>query len=276
MTVVYGLLRYLGILWAATIIVYSLEIPLGSRVSLWLCTVLEVCECLVVFSLQGMIALRVYLFFTGIWRKRGVTLAVFGSGFLVPQTLNILASMMYVAASAGQTEDNVILGVEYCGDAFTLDALWKTTATVMFPLANFSLIAFELGMCVSAMYYAWTRLRSVLGPGRQRLRSSIVSVLVRDNLFYFLANVLLLFILVLQQVPSIQASIIWNNTSVVLQYLVYAMLGPWIILNLRKTQEELTKSETTSIHDWQMTTVDAISASFWPEPIGTIANSGVP
>jgi len=258
-----------------TILVYSLEIPLGSRTCLWLCAVLEVCECLVVFSLQGMIALRVYLLFAGVWRKRGVASVVFGIGFFVPQTMNILSSMMYVAASAGQTEDNVILGVEYCGDLFTLDALGKKTAIVMFPLANFSLIAFELGICASAMYYAWARLRSVLGPDRQSLRSSIVSILLRDNLFYFVANFLLLFILVLQQVPSIQASIIWNNTSVAFQYLVYAMLGPWIILNLRRTQERMTQSESTFVHN-QMTTVDAISAAFWPEPIGTSASSGIP
>ncbi|EIW76389.1 hypothetical protein CONPUDRAFT_76742 [Coniophora puteana RWD-64-598 SS2] len=154
---------------------------------LWLCVIVEVCETVIVFLLQGMIALRVHLLLLGVLSKGTFPLVLFATGFTISQFFNIIGTMLYIASSVGHTADNDILGIEYCGDAFNADGLGELTGTIFFPLANYSMIAFEVILGLSAMYYVASQIREGNWRDRKNLQGTVVSVLVRDNLFYFLA-----------------------------------------------------------------------------------------
>jgi len=227
----------------------------------WLCLILEVSETIVVFLLQGMMALRVYLLLIGVTRKRIFASVFLATGFVVVQAISIIANMLYVAASAGYMWDINVLGIEYCNDFFASNPqLGQLTLNILLRMSYGALLAFEVILGLALLYYGAKRLEAGSWRQPRRVLGSVASIMLKDNFLYFIANVFLFVILIISQAPTLQKSIVCNNLSVVLQYFLFTTIGPRAIFNLRK-------EHNTGIgerYDIEMTSLQFVSATLRP------------
>ncbi|EIW76390.1 hypothetical protein CONPUDRAFT_84975 [Coniophora puteana RWD-64-598 SS2] len=95
------------------------------------------------------------------------------------------------------------------------------------------LAAFELILCLFAVHYLIKVSRNHRPGGV--LTNSLVSTLIRDNFLYFILAFFILLITALEEITWIQSSkdLYWT-TYTALRYVFYGIVGPWMMLDLRK------------------------------------------
>jgi len=211
-----------------------------------------------------MMALRVYLLLAGVIRKHILAGIVLCTGFVITQAINVVSSVLYVAASGGYMTDADLLGFQYCNDLFASNPqLGQLTLNILLPMSYAALMTFEIMLGLAVLCYVANRLRA--GPYQWRrprhTLGTMASSILRDNLLYFIANVFLMAIMIISQAPALQKSLACNNISVVLQYLLFAMIGPRAILNLRKQHH----TGIGERYDIEMTSLRFVNATFRPQ-----------
>ncbi|EIW76410.1 hypothetical protein CONPUDRAFT_76756 [Coniophora puteana RWD-64-598 SS2] len=246
-------LRYLGITWAISILLYTLEVPMPAKL-----------HASITESTRGMMALRVYLLLVGVTRMHIWASISLLTGFVVAQGTSIIATVLYVAATAGYISDVDVLGYEYCNDLFALNPhMGQLTLNILLPMSYATMLAYEIMLGLAVLYYGLKRLRTGSYQWRQPRRTLgiMATIMLRDNFLYFIANAFLSAIMIISQAPTLQKSLVCNNISVAIQYLLFTMIGPRAILNLRKQHA----AGIGERYDIEMTSLRFVSVTLVPE-----------
>ncbi|EIW76393.1 hypothetical protein CONPUDRAFT_158419 [Coniophora puteana RWD-64-598 SS2] len=246
--VFYAALRYGGLLWSIIHTLLNIGVTSSSYGAVIICNMLsdtESCECIrcyrlfiveeitlfsLTFLLQGMMSVRVWILL-GMQREVYVVLLV---TFVATQIVAVAMVVMYFVAYAGPT---VLIDEGPVKDCFVRGELPSSWGPWLIPLNNGMLAAYELLLCAFAIYYLvqGTRTRG----SSKFFASNLVFKLVRDNLVYFFLAFFILLITTLEQIPGIEMSkgLYWT-TFATLRYLFYGLVGPWMVLDLRREAYE--------------------------------------
>ncbi|EIW76414.1 hypothetical protein CONPUDRAFT_158437 [Coniophora puteana RWD-64-598 SS2] len=240
-TVVYAMLRYVGLLWAISDFCLNMGVPsTGHNVRLPrktssdadLCEyvrcyqvyiVEEVSIYVLTFLLQGMMAIRVWALL-GTQRKVLVFLL---TTFIVSQAVSLADAVLFLAAYAGvssRVDEHVARDCVQWGSL-------PSWSRWLIPWSAGMLAAFELILCLFAVFHVVKGAR-IHGSLRFRM-GRVVSTLVRGNLVYFFLAFFILLITALEEIPWIQSGLYWITFSS-LKYVFYGLVGPWMMLDLRK------------------------------------------
>ncbi|EIW75638.1 hypothetical protein CONPUDRAFT_93381 [Coniophora puteana RWD-64-598 SS2] len=178
MTLVYGLFRYVGMLWALRTILTDAYM---------------VIEVIMMLLLQGMMAIRVYVL---LGKSKRVRAALF-IGFFTTQVIN-LSVVVSVLARGGSLKANIsVFGVDTCYKPLS-ESPW------VFPLCCSALLVFELTLIVLCLYHAITNLKRPLCTSIMCYAGSIASLIVRQSLIYFILAFVSVLVTAVSQAPSLR------------------------------------------------------------------------
>ncbi|EIW75677.1 hypothetical protein CONPUDRAFT_77307 [Coniophora puteana RWD-64-598 SS2] len=206
MSLVYGLLRYVGILWAVSQIngpVSSQRFGNNSSLQQCRCAILtDICMVTglaIVSLLQGMMALRVYI----LLEKSKYVLVILVVGFLITQsvTFSIVISESLVARSGSivTPANEAISGITSCNKTSSEPKQW------VWPLCCSALMVFELILIVLYLYSAVLQLKRPLWTSIRRSAGAIGMFIVKQSLIYFIIAFLVLLITAVGQSPTLQS-----------------------------------------------------------------------
>ncbi|EIW76446.1 hypothetical protein CONPUDRAFT_76787 [Coniophora puteana RWD-64-598 SS2] len=162
MALVYAGLRYGGIFWSISKIRFYYLYP-RNKINV----LNEVSSWIIIFLLQGMMALRVYILFG---KSRRLKLAL-GITFATVQCINILNGLIWVV-------DTIRFSPE----------LSDRIKIVTTPLVDWAVLLFEVIMCIMILYYTAVHLKDSCVTLRTRTIGRLATALIRGNMIYFLVN----------------------------------------------------------------------------------------
>ncbi|EIW75939.1 hypothetical protein CONPUDRAFT_76980 [Coniophora puteana RWD-64-598 SS2] len=205
-SLVYGLLRYAGMLWAWSqgspvflwfyfkrMLTYKCELGVGSHSFVVGCIVAGM---IVIFLLQGMMALRVYV----LLQKSKRILFVIIPAFLASQG-TVLFSVITISERGGSS----------------------------MPVTLFVLCS----------RYAIKRLeRPLRWASTTHYASSLALFVIKQNLFYFIISFVAVVVTLVGRAPAPQSSAVYKAINSIIDFYLFTMIGPWSVLRLRDRHEE--------------------------------------
>jgi len=227
-SMLYVLLRYGGMLWAALQVVLVKMSP-----SIQMCDIvtgiISMTSLVIVLLLEGMMALRVHI----LLGKSKRILAALVIGFLTSQaiTFAVLISTFARGGSIVPPAKIAISGVRYCNKTVP-EPQW------VYPLCAAVLLIYELMLFLLCLYHAITHIERPLCPSIRRYAGSLASIMVRQSLFYFSAVGFGIIMIAMSQNLTLQSStafLVINSTA---EFVLFGMIGPWIVLGLRVQYKE--------------------------------------
>jgi len=213
----YAVLRYLGITYAIALVVDTISPPMSvdARAAVYL--IEPITQDILIILLQGLLALRVWILYDKS-KKLGFYLLI---GYIAAQAISLTTGIMNWAVTPKDFEN---------GHPYQAYGLAWT-----FPAANGALIGYETVLSILVLFHASKNLpidfwRFPLGSAR-----CIASIIVRDNLIYFLVALgeLIGSSFSGWNLPGGRALAYWGVEHV-LQITFLTMIGPWLILSLRR------------------------------------------
>lgn len=231
MTVSYGMLRYIGMLWAASALAASLNVTLTSKTCLAMNAVYNACEMTILFLLQGIMTLRVYTLY-GNSRK---LIAVLLPCFIVSQGIFIGSTIRILAVGPSVETEGTILGVNACIALIPVSLYWV-------PPLQFSVVTgFEVLLCAAALHYTYKHVKASEWRSPARLLGRLVALTVRDNLIYFAIAFFSLIVSSMDQngVFATYTSPAYMIVESILEFFLMTMVGPWMILSIRRNAETM-------------------------------------
>ncbi|EIW76404.1 hypothetical protein CONPUDRAFT_76751 [Coniophora puteana RWD-64-598 SS2] len=256
-TAAYVMLRYAGLLWAMlvdddqTFVSDAIStscrmLTLVQKASIWVfqqqdtagdtdmrvlarCyqvyNVQQVTKYILTCLLQGMMAMRVWVLL-GTPRKVYVILL---TAFIISQGLSLVDDMLSILAYAGGSDHLNEHVVEGCSLRNTTPSWNRWLA----PWSKGSLVAFELLLCLFAIIHIIKRART--HGASSYIFGNVVSTLIRGNLLYFFLAFFVLLVTALEEIQWVDSSkgLYWITFSA-LKYIFYGVIGPWMMLDIRK------------------------------------------
>ncbi|EIW74273.1 hypothetical protein CONPUDRAFT_160315 [Coniophora puteana RWD-64-598 SS2] len=158
-----------------------------------------------------------------------------------PNKISWLLVSSFVAAQAVSFASNIVIwangpsmsyvannyGIRYCVTDTPASVNWVPSA------ANGALAAFEVIISVLVAFHA---VKSY--PANYKFSTNsgktLMSIVVRDNLVYFVIAFLALVINTMANAPSLNQSIAYWDIESIFEFIFLTMVGPWMILNTRK------------------------------------------
>ena len=172
---------------------------------------------ILVFLLQAMLSLRVWILFGKSGKLRWFLLCT----FFLAQAVNLIASMFYWVVIPREFAD---------GNAYSLDGLEWTS-----PAGSLALLSYEILLSILAVCYALKNLPRNFWQDPAGSTRMVASITVRDNLVYFfVALAELVGNIFSNMVMPIDTAIAYWGIEHILQITFLTMIGPWMILDLRK------------------------------------------
>ncbi|EIW86013.1 hypothetical protein CONPUDRAFT_68639 [Coniophora puteana RWD-64-598 SS2] len=226
-------LRYLGIIY----IMRTLGLSTFGK-SLYLESVSQVLNLVIVMLLQGLMTLRVYVL---LGKPKSICLAL-GILFAVTQITNIVSMLYYLTAGEKFWTDDEVLGFHYCMYNVSTNRAWTI------PTSSISLLVFEIVLCGFILNYAVKNLSVSLWSVPAHATASLTWIIVRDNLVYFFIALATLLLSSINLIPIISEAI--NSVA---EVTLLSMAGPRMIISLRKSYLMALESGTAGSNE--LTTV---------------------
>ncbi|EIW78790.1 hypothetical protein CONPUDRAFT_155519 [Coniophora puteana RWD-64-598 SS2] len=230
-------LRYLGLAYTASQILFNFSVPLSkvsdtsafdlpsptfynTAVSLW------------------MISIRIYVLF-GREKKPLFVLAVF---FVVSQGVNIALSALLLKVAVGSAVESGFLSFDVCTNGSIPNIQW------LYPTSGSILIVYEAIICGFAVRYAFKNLGSYAWKNPVSCFNTLMAIIVRDNLVYFFIVFFQALVNVLAGTSKLE-SLALSCLDGALLTIVLAMVGPWMIISLRKNYERDVNGDVSEAHE---------------------------
>jgi len=184
---------------------------------------------IVIFLLQGMMALRVYV----LLQKSKRILFVIIPAFLASQGA-VLFSVITIAERGGSSmpANVAIFGVNSCRKVLS-EPQW------LYPLFCSAMIIFEVTLFVLCSRYAIKRLeRPLKWASTTHYASSLALLVIKQNLFYFIISFVAVLVTLVGRAPAPQSSAVYKTINSIIDFYLFTMIGPWSVLRLRNRHEE--------------------------------------
>jgi len=177
------------------------------------------------FLLQGMLSLRVYVLFG---RPKSLLIALL-TCFAVTQAFNFSVTCHLIAVTYHVNVEIDSFGFNSCNIELPPYSQWITPATCAV------LLAYELFLCGLVLRYAIENLQTSLWKSPRPSATTIMHVIVHNNLIYFFIVLLAMLLNSISQLLPDNAALVITCISGILYTVVINMVGPWMILNLRSS-----------------------------------------
>jgi len=121
-----------------------------------------------------------------------------------------------------------LLGIRICQQYLPPNRVWA------FPATSFAVLGFDIILCALALQHAVKCLPAAFWRAPLQAAAGLASVIVRDNLVYFFLTLIAMTLSAIDFVPIITNSIIFNSIYPIPQMMLLTMIGPWMIISLRR------------------------------------------
>jgi len=167
--------------------------------------------------------------------------------FVVVQGISIPSNLFMFKAVLSSADRTNVAGFNVCDIGAPPSYSWIT------PTSNTLWMAYETILCGAVLRYAFKEVPAFSWKSPTRSVNALVAVIIRDNLVHFFIVTFSMLIAILNATGVTSNIFVFLNGSYFLVSLQVAMIGPWIIINLRRSFE-MTASPGAS-NSWEMTTV---------------------
>ncbi|EIW78873.1 hypothetical protein CONPUDRAFT_74460 [Coniophora puteana RWD-64-598 SS2] len=211
----------------------------------------------------GMMTIRAYVLLE---RPKSFLLCSFIL-FILVQGACIVANMVLYKNELGSSSRTEIAGLNLCNVGAPSLLYWVT------PMSNSLWIAYEILLCGAVLRYAFQELPASWWKRPFRSASTLRAVITRDNLVYFFILTYELSVTISMLVSTLGATGVTANTPIVsnaspfLSAIQVAMVGPWLIISLRKRYDKDTNAEIAD--SYEMTTMEFSSTEYQGSGGGT-------
>ncbi|EIW78853.1 hypothetical protein CONPUDRAFT_74444 [Coniophora puteana RWD-64-598 SS2] len=193
--------------------------------------------------LVGMMTVRVYI----LLGRSQKLLAILAACFLAAQGVSAVVAIYYIRRSAHLISESSAddISVHLCEVSKSHTLSWTLTATAS------SRVVYETILCGLSLVYVFKHLPETTSLRRSpaRFANELWLLMVRDNLVYFFAVLFAQIINIISSPARSEATkLIFNNISNELNAFQYAMVGPWMIISLRKSYEKGIAQRTIESH----------------------------
>ncbi|EIW78796.1 hypothetical protein CONPUDRAFT_166714 [Coniophora puteana RWD-64-598 SS2] len=110
-------------------------------------------------------------------------------------------------------------------------------------------VSFELFLFALALGYACRHIPSSFWRNPAAAATSLATVIVRDNLVYFFVATLSMATNAAIEIPSAATSNTFSSIAMIAQSVLVAMIGPWMVISLRRSYEQNTGVTTSRSHE---------------------------
>jgi len=204
-------------------------------------------------------ALRVYIL---LGRPKVVLIALVIC-FIITHVLNIGWSIYPLAIGPSLMTEGTLADISFCGENFPSGRAW------IFPATSVIVLMFDTVLCVLVVWYALKNLPRALWREPSSIASNLISVMVRDNLMYFLIVFIAMALNTVAEVPALGNSFPYYVLDIVLEVMMTVMVGPWMILSLRRSYEEGSGAYTSGSNEF--TTVAFVNPCPRQESVAELA-----
>ncbi|EIW78829.1 hypothetical protein CONPUDRAFT_91261 [Coniophora puteana RWD-64-598 SS2] len=153
---------------------------------------------------------------------------VLGTLFLITHSLNISVTVWFVAGGTIMYTSFEFLDINICQQYVPPNRVWA------FPATSFAVLGFDIILCALALHHAVKRFPAAFWRAPLQAAAGLASVIVRDNLVYFFLTLIAMMLSAIDFVPIITKSIIFNSIYPIPQMMLLTMIGPWMIISLRR------------------------------------------
>jgi len=241
----YIFLRYGGMLYITCYLVLSIPHHQSDKT----CWILEIITNGFLYNtltlvLQGVMAVRV----CALWNNQKKVVAPLLVLLVIAEVTYLGANISNLLPSTGFVfEETVYLGLPVC-----VNTQQSNLPVWLEPLNSAVFLSLELVMMVLALFKSYSHLRCLRGRIWDWNAHDLMTVLVRDNFFYFLwvlVNIILTAIYSIVPFRSsydqeLRVATGYDIVTTVAQYVRICLLGPWLILSLKRQTPG--RSPTTS------------------------------
>jgi len=207
--------------------------------------------------LQGMMTMRAYAL---LGRPKSFLLCSFIL-FILVQGACIIANMVLYKNELGSSSRTEIAGLNLCNVGAPSLLYWIT------PMSNSLWIAYEILLCGAVLRYAFKELPASWWKRPFRSANTLRAVITRDNLVYFFIVTISMLVSTLGATGVTANTPIVSNASPFLSAIQVAMVGPWLIISLRKRYDKDTNAEIAD--SYEMTTMAFSSTEYQGSGGGT-------
>lgn len=242
----YAMLRYLGLFTWLTKLAMDLNIQMIPESCSGLYTVGEIVVIADIFLLEGMMTARVYV----LLEKPKTLLYVLLTGFSAAQVINIIISVdMIKLASFSEIS---VAGLYICDLSGIAQLEWT------YPFTSALLLAYEAILIGCSVFCAVKHLRGSLWTNLTHFIDTLTAVIIRDNLAYFFIAFLGFLIRAIGSTLAGSPTTFYLLLSTASEVAVLSMIGPWMILSLRKSDTRLINGGVSAGNE--VTTVEFAAA----------------
>ncbi|EIW78800.1 hypothetical protein CONPUDRAFT_74401 [Coniophora puteana RWD-64-598 SS2] len=244
---------------ATTLVVYDLYAVLGNII----CNhpIIKRKTVITLFR-SSMMALRVY----GLLGRSRAVLIGLSICFTITFAINITSAVLGMAHGYITIATYAVFEFNFCTLNTPSTLLWTYPATSML------ILGFDIILCALAVHHAVKHLPPSFWCHPLHMAASMRALIIRDNLVYFFFTLMSNMLLAVEFSPYIVYTTLWTILSILVQETVLALVGPWLIINLRKSFELTTGDEVSGSRE--LTSV--AFASIPPvETVGNVAEDEV-
>ncbi|EIW74255.1 hypothetical protein CONPUDRAFT_94012 [Coniophora puteana RWD-64-598 SS2] len=220
------LLRYCGLIFG--VLLEGLAIPWSQKVPLVVNLLGMVSEVIVLFFLQGVLAVRIYVLLE---RPRRL-LPILAVGFILSQAMVITTGVIAFIFDSREIELIEVSGKR----VFVFHSL--SQISVLSPIENGIEGMYEVFLSSLAVYYACKNLRRRAWISPWYSARSLAEVVVRGNIMYFAIAFVQTTLGTIQYVKSVNESTVFWCFFEISLYMWISMSGPWLMLTLRQKHDE--------------------------------------
>lgn len=243
-TLAFVALRYMGLILPAFFLVNNFTgISLSSQSCYILFAVPQAMIMAIMILLQGMMSIRVYV----LLGKPQSILVVFAVFYTVVQGINIATLSVMLHGLTSVFSEISFAGIYSCYINFPEGIWW------IYPTSDAFLISYEALLCALALWYASKSIQGSFWRSPLRSANTLMAVIIRDNLLYFFVVLMSIIVNAMEQVKDNINLTAYNCFEDILEVVLYCMVGPWMILSLRKSYEICLGREASNGHE--LTTV---------------------
>jgi len=191
----------------------------------------------VIFILQGVMLVRIYV----LLRRSRVALVALVIFFALSQVLSIVSALRIVAGGPKSTPEIVLYDIyNSCDQLFPA---W------VYITSDVAAVSFEIFLFVLALWYACRHLPSSFWRNPAAAATSLATVIVQDNLIYFFVATLSMATNAAIEIPSAATSNAFSSIAMIAQSVLVAMIGPWMVISLRRSYERNTGFTASRSHE---------------------------
>ncbi|EIW74272.1 hypothetical protein CONPUDRAFT_78229 [Coniophora puteana RWD-64-598 SS2] len=256
---------------------YSWNIVLPPQGCLSMFLISDPLKDIITFLLQGMLAIRVYL----LYGKSKLVLFPLLTGFIVTHIANSAVGIVtWIVAFKFDDE------LQYANIA-TCQLYYPAEYTWLLPASNSIILGFEVLLSGFVFRYALKHLPTPFWRSPKRSLCTMKSVIVQDNLIYFLIALFALVVNIIEGSPIASpgpCASCWIIAKMT-RFIHLTMIGPWMVLSLQRQHDSDvngTQSETQASAPMRFAATSSVSTEAtrethsWRTPMIQLVIPGFP